>query len=166
MKKFICVYHNDPDQLSFMKADDESVFGDDIVCEDVTNLDGMYLVRHDDESISVYKCKGNTEDEIRENVVDELREYFDKNPLKGYTDIELDTLGGYTVYVDEDDYDDIDDLAEAVAEDMFEGWAGSYVDGDSESLYEFISFKKDDFEDYYDYEDVDGDEWDDIDYDD
>lgn len=128
---------------------------------DVTDCEGLYLVTNNDEYIEAYKVNGETEEEVRENLVKEISEQMKDNDYFKETGTlefdELETIGS-SFYID----DATDMTAEDVADAVMNWIHDSYVDCDSSSQMLFMTFHKDEegtsLEEFMGEEDYDEDE--------
>lgn len=160
MKKILLLNHFDPEELylsAVLNKSDEKILrkfkdGEDgyenYIIEDVTNLNGLHLILHNDEEIIVNKVKGETIKEVKENLIKELKEIVDKKEKEDInddeSDLEIDELKvlGISYYIPDYAGYTFEEMADKILDDIEE----SYVDGDSSYKMEFFDFEKGKYE--------------------
>lgn len=137
MKKFLIFDRFEPEvefEVSVTPREERELRSSDYITLDVTNFKGMYLVIHNDEYTDAIKTDGETVEEVKENLLEEIRNLF----LLGYgTTIEKPSrVIGLDIYVE-----DINETTpEDVVKDIFDSIDDSCVNGDSSSVMFFATF--------------------------
>lgn len=117
----------------------------------------IHLVEHNDESVDDWGAvKGNSEEEIQRNIEKDIYAYLidPESKIEKYVDhcIELDTFNGFGLdyEIDKEKLKEVKNdphkVAEEFAEDTMDFIYGSYVDGDSASMYELKRYNEEDFD--------------------
>lgn len=171
-KRFLFLDHFDPDDLTIVKGAQSKIDSflddaEDIIAEDISDTNGLYLVAHTDDSIILYECKACSQEEVKAKMIQEVNAKLaelnipvdiPKKKLNTYVegcDIELvDSIKDYTIcldwYIDkfmkEHDSDDVKFDGDFIVNEVFLGIEDSSVDGDSGSKYEFMLLTPDHFD--------------------
>lgn len=146
-KYFLAFDHFEPDTLFTIKVNDEKQLKalkgwESWYIKDITDKKGFYLIGHSDEAFYLNKLPASNKEALRKLMIDELKQKIKKDEeFFDYLETHLACIDE-DVSLDLDLSEDDDEAAAQIADNWFESIDDSYVDGDSNFEFKFVTMEE------------------------